>query len=133
MAQTRSASRASGAAAAGVIGATTRVRGRINGDGDLTVEGSVEGDITVGGDLVVGAGASVTSNVDAHSVTVSGTLEGDVAARGNVRILAGAKVRGDVRGGEVTLEEGAEFTGRLDGDFELPAELTGSAGSRKRS
>jgi cytoskeletal protein CcmA (bactofilin family) len=132
MAQTRSAGRgASGEK--GVIGASTRVRGRITGDGDVTVEGHVEGDITVRGDVVVEGGGSVTSNVDADSVTVSGTLEGDVTARGAVRIAAGAKVRGNMHGEQVSIEDGAEFAGRLDCEFELPPELAGGASSRKRS
>ena len=132
MAQTRTATKAHGGGH-GMIGASTRVRGRITGDGDLTVDGHVEGDITVRGDLIVGEGASVTSNVDAQSVTVSGTLEGDVTARGAVRIAAGAKVRGTMQGEHVAIEEGAEFAGRLDCEFELPPELMGSTGSRKRS
>jgi cytoskeletal protein CcmA (bactofilin family) len=136
MAQTRSAGRAHGAHGgdAGVIGSTAHVRGRITGDGNLTVEGQVEGDIAVRGDVVVGEGAKVTSNVDANSVSVAGTLEGDVNARGAVRIAAGAKVRGNMQGEHVSIEEGAEFAGRLDCEFELPPELTGSSsGSRKRS
>jgi cytoskeletal protein CcmA (bactofilin family) len=133
MAQTRSTHSATKRAgdANGIIGRTTRVRGRIHGDGHLTVEGQVEGDISVRGDLVVAEGASVTSNVDAQSVTVSGALEGDVNARGPVRIAAGARVRGNMHGEHVAIEDGAEFAGRLDCDFELPPELSG--GSRKRS
>jgi cytoskeletal protein CcmA (bactofilin family) len=136
MAQTRAASRAhgGGASASGLIGSAAHVRGRITGDGDLTVEGQVEGDITVRGDVVVAEGATVTSNVDANTVSVSGTLDGDVNARGAVRIAAGAKVRGNMHGEHVLIEEGAEFAGRLDCEFDLPPELTGSSsGSRKRS
>jgi cytoskeletal protein CcmA (bactofilin family) len=108
------------------IGAGTRVRGRINGEGDLVIEGEVEGDIAVKGTLTIAEGAHVTSDVEAESVTVSGKLEGSVTASGTVRVAAGASVRGDLRGSAgVSIDEGAQFAGRLDCDFELPPELSG--------
>jgi cytoskeletal protein CcmA (bactofilin family) len=130
MAQGRTARGASDAR--GVIGASARVRGRISGDGHLLVEGQVEGDIAIRGDLVIADGASATSNVDAQTVTVQGALEGDVNARGAVKIASGARVKGNMHGEHVAIEEGAQFAGRLDCEFELPDELRGST-SRKRS
>jgi cytoskeletal protein CcmA (bactofilin family) len=91
---------------AATIGRSARVRGRITGEGDLLVEGSVEGDIHVGGD-----------------VTLSGVVEGDIESRGTVHIVSGARVRGNVRSEEISLDEGAEFAGELASDFELPADL----------
>ncbi len=120
------------AANGAVIGRTTRVRGRVTGDGDLTVDGTIEGDIAVRGDLVVGDGARASSSVDANAVTIRGELEGDIRARGLVRIEAGAKVHGDVQGESFALDEGAEFTGRLEAEFELPAELSGGTASGRR-
>jgi cytoskeletal protein CcmA (bactofilin family) len=98
-----------------VIGRTTRVRGKISGDGGLVLEGSVEGDVAV-----------------TAAVTIRGELEGDVQTRGPVRIESGAKVKGDMQGESFMLEEGADFAGRLDADFELPPELGGSGGGRRR-
>lgn len=115
-----------------VIGRTTRVRGRVSGDGDLLIEGNVEGDIAVRGDLTIAEGGRATSSIEADAVTLRGELEGDVRARGIVRIEAGARVRGDVQGESVAIEEGAEFVGRLDAAFELPAELGGATGGRRR-
>jgi cytoskeletal protein CcmA (bactofilin family) len=115
-----------------VIGSSTRVRGRISGDGDLLVDGTVEGDVSVRGDLVVGDGGKLASNIEANAVTVRGELEGDVQARGLVRIESGARVRGDITGEGVSIEEGAEFAGRLDLPFELPPELGGSGGGGSR-
>lgn len=112
---------------AAVIGRTTRVRGRITGDGDLLVDGTVEGDVTLRGDLVISEGASATSNVEAQAVTVNGALEGDVRAR-SIVVGAGARLRGDVSAEAFSIDEGAEVTGRLDADFELPPELTGAGG-----
>ncbi|HSO37367.1 MAG TPA: polymer-forming cytoskeletal protein [Labilithrix sp.] len=115
-----------------IIGRTTRVRGRVSGDGNLLIEGNVEGDIAVRGDLTIAEGGRATSSIEADAVTLRGELDGDVRARGLVRIEAGARVRGDVQGESFALEEGAEFVGRLDAAFELPAELGGTTGGRRR-
>ncbi len=112
------------------IGASARVVGRVTGDGNLVVEGQVKGDIAVRGDLTIDSGASVVSNVDAYAVTISGSLEGDVNASGAVAVRSGARVKGDLHGTEVTLDEGADFAGRLDCEFTLPPELEGTSARR---
>jgi cytoskeletal protein CcmA (bactofilin family) len=131
-ARTTSHSDANRAAREATIGGGTRVRGKITGDGNLLVEGSVEGEIALRGDLTIREGGSVTSDVEAHAITILGSLEGDVLASGNVHISAGARVRGDVKGAEVAIDEGAEFAGRLDCDFQLPAELESKTASGRR-
>jgi cytoskeletal protein CcmA (bactofilin family) len=104
----------------------------VTGDGDLLIEGNVEGDISVRGDLTIAEGGRATSTIEAAAVTLRGELDGDVRASGLVRIEAGARVRGDMVGESVSLEEGAEFVGRLDAAFELPAELGGASGTDTR-
>jgi cytoskeletal protein CcmA (bactofilin family) len=113
-----------------VVGRGARVRGRVSGDGSLRVEGQVEGEIAVSGDLSIDEGAVITGDVEAHAVTISGALTGDVSARGPVAIRATAKVAGNMGGAEVSLEEGASFTGRIEADFELPPELLATPGGR---
>ncbi|CAN5467544.1 hypothetical protein BH09MYX1_BH09MYX1_36040 [soil metagenome] len=126
--KTRSTSR-SGTPA--VLGASVRVRGRVAGDGDLTILGTVEGAVGVNGKLIVGEGGSVTADeVTADDVTVEGSIDGNVVATGAVHLSATAKVRGDLKGASISLDEGAELAGRIDADFELPAELGGKSGRR---
>ena len=133
MAQARTSTSRSGEAGGARIGSGARVRGRIHGDGDLVVEGQVEGDLAIRGDLTIAEGASVTSEaVEAQTVTIAGALEGDVAASGPVRLVAGSRVRGNLRGSAVSIEDGARFSGRLDCDFDLPAELGGSPRNEAR-
>lgn len=99
-----------------VIGRSTRVRGRVTGEGDLRIEGQVEGDVDLKGAL-----------------TIAGELDGDIRAEGGtVHLEAGAKVRGDISGESVSMDEGAEYAGNLNAEFELPAELGGGAGGRRR-
>jgi len=103
-----------------VLGKSVRVRGRVKGDGDLRIEGSVEGDITVSGALELAEGAQVSGAVNGGSVTISGALQGDAIASGAVAVTAGASMRGDVHAAEFSLDEGASFEGRVDAEFDLP-------------
>jgi cytoskeletal protein CcmA (bactofilin family) len=126
MAQTRTTTASRGANEARV-GSTTRIRGRIHGDGDLVVEGKVEGNVTLRGDLTIAQGGSVeTESVSAHAVLIAGTLEGGVVASGPVRLSPTARVRGNLQGSAVAIDDGARFTGRLDCEFDLPPELGGA-------
>jgi len=109
---------------AGVLGTSVRIRGRISGEGDLQILGSVEGDVSVRGDLVIGETAHIESEtLEAQAVTIAGELKGDVNATGPVRLGATARVQGDLKGSEISIEEGAQFAGRIEADFELPASL----------
>jgi cytoskeletal protein CcmA (bactofilin family) len=129
MAQARTSKGASHEAS--TIGAGTRVRGRVTGDGDVVVAGNVEGDIAVRGDVTIDDGAQCTSNVEGHAVSIDGALEGDVAASGAISIGASGRVRGNVRGASFAMDDGASFAGRVDCDFELPAGLGESPRGRR--
>jgi cytoskeletal protein CcmA (bactofilin family) len=129
MAQARTTNRTTEAR----IGSGARVRGRIHGEGDLLVEGQVEGDVALRGDLTIAEGASVASEaLEAHAVTVAGALEADVTASGPIRLESSARVRGDLRGAAVAIADGARFSGRVDVEFELPPELGGASRAEPR-
>jgi cytoskeletal protein CcmA (bactofilin family) len=118
---------------AAVLGERVRIRGRISGDGDLSILGVVEGDVVVRGDLNVGENARIdTETLEAQTITIAGEVNGDVSATGPVRLGPTARVKGDLKGSEVSIDEGAQFAGRIEADFELPAGLLG-AGSSTRS
>lgn len=92
----------------------------------MTILGSVEGSVVVRGSLSIGESANISAEeLSATEVTVAGTVAGDVLATGAVHLTSSARVRGDLKGSSVSLEEGAQFAGRIDADFELPSELTG--------
>lgn len=113
------------------IGGGTRVRGRIEGEGDLTVDGTVEGNIHLAGDVIIGEEGSATSDIEGHDVSVEGKLEGDIEASGSVRLGTASRVRGNVRGTAVIIEDGAQFSGRVDCEFDMPTELSGEPASQR--
>ncbi len=117
----------------GSIGRSTRIVGRLSGDGDLVVEGRIEGEVSLKGHLQVAAGGAVTAPVDASELTVEGTVDGDVEARGDVVVRSTGTLRGAIRAPRVGLDEGARFRGRIEMDVELPEELEDNAGGRAQA
>lgn len=88
--------------------------GEIEGDDDLVVLGTIEGDVHLGGHLVVEAGGAVRGNVDARALTVRGTVVGDATATDTIRLDATARMVGDVRAPRVQVIEGALVRGRVE-------------------
>jgi cytoskeletal protein CcmA (bactofilin family) len=124
--------RESTAHGAATIGRTTRVVGRVTGDGDLLVEGRIDGELTIKGHLHVASGGHVTSSVvHADEVTIEGGIDGDVQARGAVLLRAEARLRGGIHAGRIAVDDGARFSGRIEMDVELPSELTGESAPKR--
>ena len=107
----------------GSIGRTTKVTGRLTGDGDLLVEGSIEGELVLKGHLHVAAGGAVVAAIEADEVTIEGSIDGDVHSRGPVTLRAGGQLRGAIKADRVALEDGAKYSGRIEMNVELPDEL----------
>jgi cytoskeletal protein CcmA (bactofilin family) len=94
-----------------VIGRTTRVRGRVTGAVDLEVQGYVEGEIAVGGDVTVDTQGLVGASVRGRNLLVRGAVRGDLVGDESVLLEAGARVVGDVRAPRVAIAPGALVRG----------------------
>lgn len=102
------------------IGPDIKINGRVTGSGDVSVEGTVEGAISLDDNLVIAADGRVVADVEAQTVSVHGHLEGEVVAREIVHLLAGCTVTGNLRAPRINIEEGARFKGNIDMDVDIP-------------
>jgi cytoskeletal protein CcmA (bactofilin family) len=108
-----------------VIGRTTRIRGRVTGAVDLEVQGYVEGEIAVDGDVTVDAHGLVGASVRGRNLLVRGAVRGDLVGDESVLLEAGARVVGDVRAPRVAIAPGALVRGYVQtGDIDGPAART---------
>jgi len=94
-----------------VVGPAIAIRGRIEGEEDLRVEGRVEGSISLTETLYVEPGGIVLATVDARDVVVSGILIGDVSAANCVTLNKNAKLVGNIAAPRVIIADGASFRG----------------------
>lgn len=107
---------------AGYVGPGLMIRGRLSGEGDVIVDGSFEGEMTLDGRVAVGPAGRIKAPVSAGLVTIEGRLDGDVTA-GEVIVREGGRLHGDVRASRVGLEDGGAIHGTVTMDFDLPADL----------
>jgi cytoskeletal protein CcmA (bactofilin family) len=94
-----------------VIGRTTRVRGRVTGSVDLEVQGFVEGEIAVGGDVTVDSPGIVGAGIRARRLIVRGAVKGDLVGDESILLESGARVVGDLRAPRVAIAQGALVRG----------------------
>ena len=118
----------------GFIGKSITVRGTLRGQGDLVVEGTVEGTIELRDQLLVQQGGRVSADVQAATLTVFGELTGSVTASDVVSVNAGSRVLGDISAPRVIIEDGARFKGRIEMDVPLPdgVHAAGGGGGGRR-
>ena len=97
-----------------VIPTETSIDGNLETRGDLTVEGRCRGELTVGGLLVVAAGASCRAIVKARSAEIFGEVIGDMVCTEVIMVASGGRVVGDLRAPDIAVEAGAEVDGKID-------------------
>ena len=95
------------------IGPGTRVVGRVSGQEDLRVHGTVEGTVRLAQTLFVEPEGVLLAEVFARDVVVSGTVVGNIHAESAVLLTASARVVGDIRSPRVSVEPGAAFRGSI--------------------
>ncbi|MBE3637698.1 bactofilin family protein [Mangrovicoccus algicola] len=98
-------------APASVLSSDLTVIGNVRTQGDITVQGKVEGDIRAQL-LTVGEGAVVSGEIVADDVVVNGRVIGRVRGL-KVRLTSTARVEGDIIHKTIAIEAGAHFEGSV--------------------
>jgi len=99
------------------LGSSLQIKGQITGTEDLQIDGIVEGSISLRGhELTVGSTAQLKSEIDAREVVVYGKVIGNLHARDRVDVRKDGSVVGDISTARITIEDGAQFKGRIEID-----------------
>lgn len=94
-----------------VLAADLTVTGNIRTEGDVQIEGTIEGDIRAHL-LTVGESATIRGEIVAEEVVVNGRVVGRVRGL-KVRLTATARVEGDIIHKTIAIESGAHFEGSV--------------------
>ena len=109
-----------------IIGESIVFSGDISGSEDVTINGTLEGDVNFReNNIHIGETGRVNANVEARNISVEGDVKGELRASEQVNIKPSGRVAGDIRAPRVVLDDGCQFKGSVDME-----DLPGSADNR---
>jgi cytoskeletal protein CcmA (bactofilin family) len=92
-----------------IISANLHIVGDMNTDGEIQVDGTVDGDVK-GNSVTIGTNATVNGEIAADIVVVRGAVNGRIKAD-TVQLAESAKVSGDIWHQSLAVEAGALLEG----------------------
>jgi len=94
---------------------------------DVRIEGTVHGDISTDGRVVVAEGAEVQGTITARTVRLAGTVEGHVLATEKLVLAPTSTVRATLEADILEVQPGADFSGEVPKPTAFVAEEDASA------
>ncbi len=99
----------------------TVIKGDISTTGDIRIDGTVDGNITAKGRLVIGPKGKITGEIHSGNIEVSGYIKGKTKAIDIFNMKSSAKVFGDITVGKLAVEPGSVYIGNCNMGGEKPA------------
>jgi len=94
-----------------LISQGTTIKGDIETNGDLRIDGNIIGNIFTKGKLVVGESASIDGTIECENADISGKITAKVKINNLVRLSETSNFSGDIVTKKISIEPGAVFSG----------------------
>lgn len=96
-----------------IIGESVQVKGHFESNGNIIINGSLEGDIKTKGAILVGEKSRINANIEAEEMVIKGEINGNLKVNGYLSIKELAKIVGDIECAQISIEKGAEINGQV--------------------
>ncbi|HET7583971.1 MAG TPA: polymer-forming cytoskeletal protein [Gemmatimonadaceae bacterium] len=104
-------SSSAGEGALSIIAAGMRIKGDIDTDGVIRIEGHVEGSIRAGRQVLIGRQGEIHGDISTREAVVGGHVHGAITATERVEVQSTSSVSGDINTKSLSVAEG----GKIDG------------------
>ncbi|MGB5418762.1 bactofilin family protein [Algibacter sp.] len=92
-----------------IIAQGTKMVGDVNSQGDLRIDGIIEGNIKTSGKVVVGKSGLIKGTLNGTDAYFEGKFSGKLALSGTLTLKDSAHIEGEVVAGKLAVEPGATF------------------------
>jgi len=97
-----------------IIAEDIEIQGTIKSASNIQLDGKLNGDLTCGGNAVIGANANIKGNISVESISLLGTVNGNITAKDRIELKSSARLTGDIRAKRLTVEDGVTFVGKSE-------------------
>lgn len=96
-----------------VIAHGVRIEGEFISQGDVLIEGELNGVLKTMSDLRVGESSKIQADVSAKNAVIAGSVSGNILIEGRLELLATASIQGDVIAQILAVNAGAQVNGQI--------------------
>lgn len=94
-----------------IIGAGVILEGKLSSNGNIRVDGAINGDITANGNVTVGETGEISGEIRAEVISIGGRVIGSINAKEKAILESKAVLQGDIVSKILVVEAGAIFDG----------------------
>lgn len=95
-----------------IISLGVRIEGKVKSNGNIRVDGVIQGDIFSQGTVTIGESAEVNGRVNADVIAIGGDVTGTVKAKTRIVLDTKGNLKGDIFTKSLVVKEGALFDGK---------------------
>ncbi|MBU1039099.1 polymer-forming cytoskeletal protein [Patescibacteria group bacterium] len=95
-----------------IIGPSVNVEGSFTSQGNVRIEGSVNGSVATSGALSIGEQAHIAANIQATNAYVAGYVKGNIQIKDRLELASTSRIDGDISTKILMVAEGAQLTGK---------------------
>jgi len=101
-----------------LISAGTQVKGDVESNSGIRIDGQLHGKMDIKGKVVIGASGQILGDIICQTLEVSGQITGNIHAADLVSLKSTARMNGEIITRKLAIEPGAVFSGtcRMDTD-----------------
>lgn len=94
-----------------IIGAGTIINGDIESEGDIRIDGVLNGNLTARAKIFIGQDGGVEGDIHGVQADVMGKVTGKIRIKELLQLLGKCDVQGDIYAGKLQIEPTANFNG----------------------
>ena len=97
-----------------IIGEDVEISGNVKCESNIQINGKLNGDLTCGGQAMIGSASAIKGNMSIETVSIMGQVNGNITAKDKIELKSTARLHGDIRAKRLTVEDGITFVGKVE-------------------
>ncbi|MDR1092329.1 MAG: polymer-forming cytoskeletal protein [Prevotella sp.] len=92
-----------------VLATGTNIKGEIGSEEDFRIDGSIDGNITCRGKIIVGQNGTITGNITCTNIEIFGQVKGYIICKDTLILRSTSRFAGDMKMQIIEIEPGAQI------------------------